>query len=82
VKRTTHNDIRNPNTQQLPYTAVERWREMGRVALTLTCPFCHGPTDTFLWALSGTGKRCEIPGCGALFGSRNIAYKLIQESAT
>lgn len=73
MKRTSHNDISNPNTQQRPYTAVERYREMGRVHLTLTCPFCTNETYAFAWSLAGGGKRCD---CGALFGSRNIAYKL------
>ena len=41
----------------------ELYREMGRVRVEITCPFCGEPVLAFLWSLAGSGKRCP---CGAL----------------
>lgn len=78
TKPTKFTDINNPNTLHRSYTAVENWRSMGRVKLTLTCPFCSAEVPAYLWSLSGGGKRCD---CGALFGSRGVAHKLTNPGA-
>ena len=42
------------------------YRRMGRTAVSIRCPFCGYVTTGFIWSLSGSGKKCPGPGCGAL----------------
>ena len=50
----------------LPHNGVTVLRrEVGRIRVRLTCPFCGDDVETYLWSLAGNGKRCP---CGALLG--------------
>lgn len=42
----------------------------------VTCPFCNHINRLFVWSLRGSGKRCEVKECRALFGSLGVAYRL------
>jgi hypothetical protein len=66
--------------EQKPYTSSGVTSRMGRSSIDITCPFCRTINETFLWSLSGGGKRCENCDCGALFGSTGNAYRLIAEA--
>lgn len=46
---------------------------MGRSSFLIRCPFCGGESRTFIWSIAGGGKRCEVRGCDALFGSTGSA---------
>lgn len=45
----------------------------------LRCPFCGGDQEVKVWSLRGGGKRCELPDCGAMFGSNGRAFRLADE---
>ena len=45
--------------------------QMGKTRIWITCPFCKGTVEAYLWSLAGGGKRCD---CGALFGSFGECY--------
>lgn len=73
MRRTTFNDILNPNCERREYTVKREGLERpSHVIWYFDCPFCGNEIKAYLWSLSGGGKRCL---CGAIFGSRR-AYKM------
>lgn len=54
-------------------------RPNGRSFVVLRCPFCGGDQEVKVWSLRGGGKRCELPDCGAMFGSNGRAFRLADE---
>lgn len=46
-------------------------KDNGRTEVDIICPFCGERITARTWSLAGGGKRCT---CGALFGSRGMAW--------
>ena len=47
-----------------PHTGLrELSREVGRIRVAITCPFCGDEVIAYVWSLAGSGKKCD---CGAL----------------
>ncbi len=44
---------------------TEHSRAMGRILVSLRCPFCGAKVFAYLWSLAGSGKKCD---CGAVCG--------------
>ncbi len=61
----THRVYENSST----YAAV------GTSYCYIKCPFCGDRVKTYIWSISGGGKRCD---CGALFDSRGNAFHLTE----
>ncbi len=40
-------------------------RRHGRSTEIVTCPFCNGNTEVYVWSFAGSGKNCD---CGAKLG--------------
>ena len=62
-------------------TVREDRRPAGRSTADLRCPFCGTVTQVRLWALAGSGKRCD---CGAKFTGRpgtHLAVSVAGEDA-
>ena len=73
MKKTTYTDSLKPECQRLQYTTDGCHSQFGRSYTYITCPFCRTTTRAYLWSPSGSGKRCS---CGALLGTRGLAYKM------
>lgn len=71
--KTTFNDVNKPECERREYRGINYRSAMGKSTVDIICPFCNSQTVAYIWSLSGGGKRCT---CGALFGSRGVAYKL------
>lgn len=78
-KKTTWVDKGSPDCEEKDYAAYEGKKEHGKSTMIIVCPYCESHVTAYKWSLCAGGKRC---GCGALFGSRGIAYKLKEPEQT
>ena len=69
-KNTTYRDIKTAERRDHERTGTIS--AFGRSYCYITCPFCGTEVKTYIWSLSGGGKRCP---CGALHGSLGATYK-------
>lgn len=60
--RKRHN-LEQAEEEKREYTYRPGRSEMGRSSVIITCPFCHGEIEAFVWSMAGIGKRCN---CGAI----------------
>ena len=77
AKKTTYNDVHDPNCECKNYTVVGRHLVFGRSSLEIKCPFCNWVVTAYLWSLAGGGKRCD---CGALHTNYGQTYKLKEQA--
>jgi len=59
--------IRNHKLYQVlePPMMSEGVRRHGRSKMFVTCPFCRGTLNVYIWSFYGSGKICD---CGAKLG--------------
>lgn len=57
------------------YTVVGERSKFGRSTIDIRCPFCTVVTTAYVWSLAGSGKRCVLRSCRALFDGRGHARR-------
>lgn len=75
---TTWADLEAGTCQEQPWRSSGVSAEMGRSSTVIQCPFCQKRCTAYVWSLSGSGKRCQTPGCGALFGSAGMSIRRME----
>lgn len=75
-------DFSRGGCEKRSFTTSAYHSEMGRSTVRIVCPFCDQSTRAYVWSLSGCGKRCSNPKCGALFGSGGTAIRMEEGTAS
>lgn len=78
MKQTKFADSRSDDCTSRKYSTSAGASWVGHTIVYIHCPFCRTETEAYLWSLCGGGKRCANPDCGAIFGSRGLAYNLTE----